>query len=92
MPQFMSAETLKLMRSYMFAESQQGMSQEYLLCLGKGLSGTGADRIGTREWFAAVITAVQAPFGNVDIPKLDVKVWWGENDGLVPREAQGMYP
>jgi hypothetical protein len=84
---FMSPESAKLMRTYMFAESQQGMSQEYLLCLGKGIGGTDATKTGTRKWFAATIVALQAPIAR----DVNFKVWWGGSDGIVPRKARGMH-
>jgi hypothetical protein len=96
---FMLPETISLVQTYMFAESQQGMSQEHLLCLGKGVSGSGKDKIGTREWYAATIGAFETHYGAEedetedsifhDRPKLAIKIWWGELDTMVPREARG---
>jgi hypothetical protein len=96
---FMLPETINLVQKYMFAESQQGMSQEHLLSLGKGVPGSGKDKIGTRDWYAATVDALRTPFGpKKDMildsvthghARLDVRIWWGELDGIVPRKARG---
>jgi hypothetical protein len=89
---FMPPKTIKLLQEYTFAESQQGLSQEYLLCLGKGVTGSGAHKSGSREWYAAVIDTLQIHFRSASEPtrsRLAIKTWWGDNDGLIPRDARG---
>jgi hypothetical protein len=96
---FMLPETISLVQKYMFAESQQGMSQEHLLSLGKGVPGSGIDKIGTRDWYVATVDALRTYFGpEKDMisesvahghARLDVRIWWGERDNMVPRKARG---
>jgi hypothetical protein len=85
----MGLETLRLAQTYMHAESVKGLSEEYLLCLGKGVEDSGAQKAGSREWLAASVSSFGAAFGDGVRPPLAVMLWWGENDGMVPREARG---
>jgi hypothetical protein len=88
---YLYPEIHQLIGKYMWAEEQQGISQEHLLCLGKGVQGNGTAKVGSREWIERATRELKltAQQGREDM-KLNVHVWWGSGDGMVPRNARGM--
>ena len=80
---------LQVTTDYLLAENYGGAEQEHLLCLNRGVSDTGSD------WFEANISAVAAAVteaqscdnGEVSFP-LQVSLWWGMQDEVVPRPGQ----
>ena len=83
-------EVWKLAEQYMWVEDQQGISQEHLLCLGKGVRGAGVTQTGSNEWMAAAIEQIENRAAATGV-KLQVRLWWGEKDAMIPRGARGMY-
>lgn len=78
-----------LMEEYCHAENFEGFGQEHLQCLNRGPSDTGPD------WLEASVSAVVAGLidaqtgGQDSIPyPLQVELWWGWQDALVPRPGQ----
>ncbi|WOO82616.1 uncharacterized protein LOC62_04G006096 [Vanrija pseudolonga] len=71
-----------LTMDYLYAEDFSGIGQEYLLCLNRGAQDSGP------EWFKAELESVAASVRDAQDPKvsvkLDIMVWWGEQDGMVP--------
>lgn len=82
-------EVWKLAEKYMWAEDQQGISQEHLLCLGKGVHGAGVTQTGSKEWMAAAIEQICNRAAATGV-KLQVRLWWGKKDAMIPRGARSM--
>jgi hypothetical protein len=83
-------ETYKLLLQYMWAEEQQGISQEHLLCLGKGVKGEGTTQVGSREWMRATIESFRPLPTDGERPvRYWVRVYWGAEDAMVPQDARG---
>lgn len=87
-----------LLEKYLWIENQRGIGQEHLLCLGKGVRGSGASKIGSKAWYAETIGGLRAAppnsMGEANTkgvaPRIQVYVWWGDEDGMVPRKARGV--
>ncbi|KAJ9108326.1 hypothetical protein QFC20_003487 [Naganishia adeliensis] len=69
-------------------ENQGGIGQEHLICLNRGCN-TGA------EWFRNEMDHLETTIKNVwqsqhsaTQSRLKVETWWGDEDGMVPRQGQ----
>lgn len=72
-----------LTMDYLYAEDFRGIGQEHLLCLNRGGANTGS------EWFVREIAAVAMAVKEAGSSRLSLDVWWGGQDGMVPRNGQG---
>jgi hypothetical protein len=70
----------------MQAETFSGIGQEHLICLNRGPTDTGyrhleiaVEDLATRLWTRE---------DGVRAGKLDVRIWWGWRDTMVPRKGQ----
>ncbi|KZO98785.1 alpha/beta-hydrolase [Calocera viscosa TUFC12733] len=63
-----------------FAESLQGMSQEHLLCLGRGGPVNEA-------WYRQIVADIAKGYAERQ-DKVMIESWWGENDGMVPKKGR----
>jgi hypothetical protein len=91
-------KTIDVATEYRNAERQQGIGQEHLLCLGKGTPiqqfGDVQCEVGSRPWVKWSLDEIRRQIGpDQEIPEtIDVHIWWGEKDSVVPRSARGMFP
>ncbi|EIN12278.1 hypothetical protein PUNSTDRAFT_118188 [Punctularia strigosozonata HHB-11173 SS5] len=89
-----SGESEDLVSKYRVAESMQGMGQEHLLCLGKDVPvqqfGDVKCKVGSREWMQWTLAEIGRQVASTEntVQKVEVHVWWGEKDGLVPKSAR----
>ncbi|KAF8707945.1 ureidoglycolate hydrolase, partial [Rhizoctonia solani] len=65
-------------------EPMQGVSEDYLLCLGRGEGSVDPD------WFANTVDAISRAFKQRG-GRVHFRLWWGENDGLIPIKGQRWY-
>ncbi|WVR09508.1 hypothetical protein IAU60_006576 [Kwoniella sp. DSM 27419] len=80
---------------YMTAENNQGIGQEHLICLNRGPEDTGAqwlenaasDLAATVE-FAQSTAIASKPEGTATLSPVEIDVWWGWLDDMVPRKGQ----
>ncbi|KAK1927202.1 hypothetical protein DB88DRAFT_507302 [Papiliotrema laurentii] len=77
----------KTTTAYFQAESTQGVGQEHLICLNHGPRDTGPDwleqkldEVARQVRDRCAVSGTQA--------KLDVDIWWGLRDKMVPRQGQ----
>ncbi|KAJ1311362.1 hypothetical protein OPQ81_009855 [Rhizoctonia solani] len=65
-------------------ESTQGVSDDYLLCLGRGEGSVDSD------WFANTVDKISHAFRQRG-GKVYFGLWWGEKDALIPIKGQRWY-
>lgn len=87
---------------YFQAENFSGVGQEHLICLNRGPVDTG--HIWLEQTITTLATKLQTagmdrPGTEKGLPLIDVDVWWGWEDNMVPRKGQlwfnktlGRYP
>jgi len=80
-----------LVTEYFQAENFQGVGQDHLLCLNRGASNTG------HEWFEQTLSTLDERLLSAQEKgsgkegkrrRLKMHVWWGWQDGMVPRKGQ----
>jgi pimeloyl-ACP methyl ester carboxylesterase len=62
----------------------QGVSEDYLLCLGRGEGSIDPD------WFVNTVGAISRAFEQRG-GRVYFRHWWGESDGLIPIKGQRWY-
>ncbi|KAH7344922.1 Alpha/Beta hydrolase protein [Rhizoctonia solani] len=65
-------------------EPMQGVSDDYLVCLGRGEGSIDSD------WFTNTVNKISHAFSQRD-GKIYFRLWWGEKDSLVPIKGQQWY-
>ncbi|CAE6522462.1 unnamed protein product [Rhizoctonia solani] len=65
-------------------EPTQGISDDYLLCLGRGEGSIDPD------WFTSTVNNISHAFRQ-RAGKVYFRLWWGEKDGLIPIKGQRWY-
>lgn len=62
----------------------QGVSDEYLLCLGRGEGSINP------EWYTNMVDKIGRKFRQRE-GRVHFELWWGLNDGLIPVKGQRWY-
>ncbi|ELU41744.1 alpha/beta hydrolase family domain-containing protein [Rhizoctonia solani AG-1 IA] len=65
-------------------EPMQGVSEDYLLCLGRGEGSVDPD------WFSNTVDSISRAFKQRG-GRVHFRLWWGGNDGLIPIKGQRWY-
>ncbi|ORX38407.1 Alpha/Beta hydrolase protein [Kockovaella imperatae] len=85
-----------VIQAYFMAENNGGVGQEHLLCLNRGPENTGHEWLENSVADLARVLADAQSTGRrrneddgLPIPRpLNVHIWWGWEDGMVPRQGQ----
>ncbi|ORY35505.1 Alpha/Beta hydrolase protein [Naematelia encephala] len=71
-----------LTTDYFQEENMGGVGQEHLICLNRGSMDTGP------EWLEGSISALSGLLASSHTSPLSCEIWWGWQDGMVPRKGQ----